>query len=358
MQPPHADTIKTQQEEHMYNPFNPVNVMITLSDVQGILTRYGLPSIINNMELYRRAFIHSSYTKRPDCETTTTQPKISLAEKPSNCHALSTKSNETLEYLGDGILEAITKFLMYRRFPKQEPGFMTDKKIAIVKNEAIGRIAMEMGLHQWLMLSRNAEQKKTRTNLKRLGCLFESFLGALFLDFNKGQLKDEHQWFQTFFLTPGPGFQMAQVFVENVFAQHIDWAALIQNDDNYKNLLQIKIQKEFKVTPHYLSMDESLGSDGYQMGVFLCVGQSIHTQSISKAITVDQIHQEHEEEEEQEEEEQEQEGEEDHDLFPKIQKYIQRHEGKIFLYLGHGVHKIKRKAEQIACRCVLQLVDS
>ena len=26
---------------------------------------------------------------------------------------------------------------------------------------------------------------QTRTNLKKLGCLFESFLGALFLDFNK-----------------------------------------------------------------------------------------------------------------------------------------------------------------------------
>ena len=32
---------------------------------------------------------------------------------------------------------------------------------------------------------KNAEEKKTRTNLKKLGCLFEAFLGALFLDFNK-----------------------------------------------------------------------------------------------------------------------------------------------------------------------------
>ena len=34
-------------------------------------------------------------------------------------------------------------------------------------------------------------RKKTRTNLKKLGCLFEAFLGALFLDFNKINIKDE-----------------------------------------------------------------------------------------------------------------------------------------------------------------------
>ena len=96
-----------------------------------------------------------------------------------------TKSNERLEFLGDGILEAIVKYYLYRRFPKENEGFMTEKKIALVKNEAIGRLAYEMRLNKWLVISRHAEEKKTRTNLKKLGCLFEAFLGALFLDHNK-----------------------------------------------------------------------------------------------------------------------------------------------------------------------------
>ena len=49
-----------------------------------------------------------------------------------------------------------------------------------------------------------------------LGCLFEAFLGAMFLDFNKLSVKDEDGWFQNIFLT-GPGFQMVQIFLENVF---------------------------------------------------------------------------------------------------------------------------------------------
>jgi hypothetical protein len=52
----------------------------------------------------------------------------------------------------------------------------------------------------------------------------------------------------------GPGFQMAQVFVEAIFERHVNWIELILTDDNYKNILQVKIQKEFKITPDYIEM--------------------------------------------------------------------------------------------------------
>ena len=41
-------------------------------------------------------------------------------------------SYERLEFLGDGVLECITKYYLYRRFPKEDEGFMTEKKIALV----------------------------------------------------------------------------------------------------------------------------------------------------------------------------------------------------------------------------------
>ena len=40
---------------------------------------------------------------------------------------------------------------------------------------------------------------------------------------------------------------MAQIFIEKIFETHVDWMELINNDDNYKNILQVKIQKEFKI---------------------------------------------------------------------------------------------------------------
>ena len=110
-------------------------------------------------------------------------------------------------------------------------------------------------------------KKKTRTNLKKLGCLFEAFLGALFLDFNKISIKDEHDWFKNIFVT-GPGFQMAQIFVERVFEEHVNWIEMLQTDDNYKNILQVKIQKIFKTTPIYKEISEE-SDEGYHMGVYL-----------------------------------------------------------------------------------------
>ena len=325
----HDDDILKTDEGLVFNPYNPLNTEITLNEVQCILTKYGVPSVINNIALYKRAFVHRSYTKRPHFENM--QQNITIVERPPDCMPLSSKHNESLEFLGDGVLELITKYYLYRRFPKENEGFMTEKKIAIVKNEAIGKIALEMGLHKWLILSKHAEEKKIRTNLKKLGCLFEAFLGALFLDFNKIVVKDEEGWFQNMFVT-GPGFQMAQKFIENIFEKHIDWIALIQNDDNYKNILQVKIQKEFKVTPHYVEIEHNIDL-GYKMGVYLCLGQHIYNLKPSDSIHISKFK-----------------------TFQSIQEYIAQHD-KIFLFMGEGQHKIKRKAEQIACNEALTFLN-
>jgi dsRNA-specific ribonuclease len=317
----HDDDLIKTEEGFIFNPYNPLNVKITLCEVQSILSKYGLPTKVHNIALYERAFVHRSYTKRPNFENI--QQNITIVERPSDCMSLSSKSNERLEFLGDGVLECVTKYLLYRRFPKADEGFMTEKKIAIVKNEAIGKIALEMGLNKWLILSRHAEEKKIRTNLKKLGCLFESFIGALFLDFNKIVVNDEENWFQNMFVT-GPGFQMAQKFIENIFERHIDWIALIQNDDNYKNILQVKVQKEFKVTPHYLEIEHDIEL-GYKMGVYLCLGQAIHTLSHNDSLDISFFKN-----------------------FKAIQDFANENK-KVFIFMGEGQHKIKRKAEQIAC---------
>jgi dsRNA-specific ribonuclease len=317
-------------EIYIFDPYNPLNNEIQQKNVEEILQKYGINMPIHNFNLYKRAFIHRSYIRRPTIENT--QNNITIVPKPDNCLGLFTKSNERLEFVGDGVLECITKYYLYRRFPKENEGFMTEKKIALVKNEAIGRLAMEIGLHKWFILSKNAETKQTRTNLKKLGCLFESFIGAMFLDFNKLAVQDEDDWFKTTFLC-GPGFQMVQIFVERVFESHVDWMNLIQNDDNYKNILQVKIQKQFKVTPHYMEVEEHNTENGYHMGVYLCLGQPIfgltHRQSVHCNIFKS---------------------------YEEIHQYMSVH-GKIFLFLGEGIHKIKKKAEQIACDEAIRLLN-
>jgi dsRNA-specific ribonuclease len=188
---------------------------------------------------------------------------------------------------------------------------MTEKKIALVKNESIGNLALLMGLQQWFVISQHSEEKKIRTNLKKLGCLFEAFLGAIFIDF-----KEE-------------GFRIAQTFIESVFEKHIDWTELILCDDNYKNMLQVKIQKEFKTTPEYLEISHG---NFYHMGVYLCIGQPIWKTNIQSAIPFTHFK-----------------------TFQAIHHYLKAHPF-VLIHLGEGKHKIKKKSEQLACEQALQLL--
>ena len=329
------DDIRVERNAHgietlVFDPFNSLNKEIQPDEIMKVLRNYGITVPIHNFQLYKRAFIHKSYIKRPHIENQ--QNHIVIVDRPGDCLPLYSKSNERLEFVGDGILEFITKYYLYRRFPKENEGFMTEKKIALVKNESIGKMAMEMGLHKWYVLSKHAESKQTRTNLKKLGCLFEAFLGAMFLDLNKVSVKDEGGWFENTFVT-GPVFQFVQIFVENVFEKHVDWISLIQNDDNFKNILQVKIQKEFKVTPHYLEMDTHSLEGGYHMGVYLCLGQPIHMAKMEDAVSISTF-----------------------SNYGEIHQYMCQHRHAL-IFLGEGNHKIKKKGEQVACETAIHILD-
>ena len=127
---------------------------------------------------------------------------------------------------------------------------------------------------------------------------------------------------------------MVQIFVENVFEKHVDWMNLIQNDDNYKNILQVKIQKNFKVTPHYMDIEEYNADTGYHMGVYLCLGQPIHNMVQSQSININKFKN-----------------------YNDIHQYMSVNR-KIFVFLGGGLHKIKKKAEQIACENAIKNLEN
>ena len=326
--------IQTEQGDLIFDPYNSKNNEITENAVCDILKKYGVPDKVHNLNLYKRAFVHKSYCKRPKLENE--ENGVIITERPNDCMTLKTKSNERLEFLGDGVLECITKYYLYRRFPKENEGFMTEKKIALVKNEHIGKLAYEMGLNRWYIMSKNAEEKKTRTNLKKLGCLFESFLGALFLDFNKIDINDDADWFKNVFVT-GPGFQIAQIFVENIFENHVDWMKLIQNDDNYKNILQVILQKAFQVTPIYREITDWDEETGYHMGVYLCLNIKKHqfTPQDDNIKTIQTFG--------------------SFDNLKEAWKYRDtKWDNGLVIFLSESKHKIKKKAEQAACKMAIE----
>ena len=286
----------------VFYPYNPKNKQITSNKINEILKKYGIHDSITDIELYTRAFTHSSYCKRPF------DSSVIIKDVPD--FPIRDISNERLEFLGDGILECVTKYYLYRRFPRENEGFMTEKKISLVKNESIGKLSNDMGLSEWYVLSKYAEDKNTRSNLKKLGCLFEAFVGALFLDFKEN------------------GYAVASTFIIHVLEHHIDWTELLLCDDNYKNILQVKLQKEFKVTPEYVEINH--GTE-YHMGVYLCIGQPIWKVPLKDAIPFSSF-----------------------GSFEQIHAHVRKHK-QVFVHLGEGKHKIKKKSEQLACENALGL---
>ena len=90
--------ITKEDEELIFNPYNTNNKDISESEVCDILKKYGVPDKVHNLNLYKRAFVHRSYCKRPKLENEANG--IIIAEKPEDCMSLKTKSNERLEFLG------------------------------------------------------------------------------------------------------------------------------------------------------------------------------------------------------------------------------------------------------------------
>ena len=77
-----SQDIKSQDNELMFNPFNEQNKEITENEISNILKQYNLSGKINNIKLYKRAFIHKSYTKKPAIENEI--QNIKVVDSPDN----------------------------------------------------------------------------------------------------------------------------------------------------------------------------------------------------------------------------------------------------------------------------------
>ena len=158
------------------------------------------------------------------------------------------------------------------------------------------------------------------------------------MDFNKITIKDEGKWFENVFVT-GPGFQIAQTFVEGIFEKHVNWVELIQNDDNYKNILQVILQKAFQVTPVYREITEWDEETGYHMGVYLCLNKKSHefTPQDSDIRKLEEF-----------------------GTFENFKQTWKDRDTKwdsgLVIFLSESKHKIKKKAEQAACKMAIEVL--
>ena len=113
----------------------------------------------NDITLLQRAFTHSSYANE-------------------NKHAVD---YERLEFLGDAILGYVVGDYLYRFFPTQPEGFLTDRRAFLVNADTLSSIIDELDLVHFMRIGSNAADNVLSS--KNVKCdLFEAIAGAIYLD--------------------------------------------------------------------------------------------------------------------------------------------------------------------------------
>lgn len=91
-------------------------------------------------------------------------------------------SNERMEFLGDSILSFIVSDYLFRKYPEYNEGKLTNLRSLLVNTKMLAELSRECDLGSMLRLSKGEEESGGRNNQSLLADLFESYLGAIFLD--------------------------------------------------------------------------------------------------------------------------------------------------------------------------------
>ena len=170
---------------------------------------------INNVNIYRQAFTHKSALRKYNLK----------------------KTFETLEFVGDAVLNFIVTRFLFEKYSDQQEGFLTKSRIKMVRGKTLAIIGEKMGLDKWILMDDKGMSCGWQKNPKVLEDVLEAIIGAIYNDL---------------------GLVHTRNFVLNMYdnPEYIDLNLLLSIDDNFKDKL-IKMCKQWKMTPIY----NTLGQD-------------------------------------------------------------------------------------------------
>lgn len=184
----------------------------------------------NNQDLLLQALTHRSY----------------LNENPS----FRLGHNERLEFLGDAVLELVVTEELYNKFPEKPEGDLTSFRAALVNSKMLADVSTELGINDFLVLSRGEAKDTGRARQFILANAFEALIGALYLD---------------------AGYESARDFIQRVILSRVDDVLSKKLYKDPKSLFQEEAQDRVGITPTYEVVRE-WGPDHdkhFVVGVFL-----------------------------------------------------------------------------------------
>lgn len=113
---------------------------------------------------------------------------------------------ERLEFLGDAVLGLAVSTLLVERLPQQAEGELSRARASLVRQDALHRIALDLGLPALLRLGEGEQRSGGRERASILADAAEAVLGALYLDagFEAAQAV-ARRWYEGVELRPGLG---------------------------------------------------------------------------------------------------------------------------------------------------------
>jgi ribonuclease-3 len=242
---------KTQEVATDELPYNPSNVLLQEPDVRALFDAHGLAGVpIKNLNLYRNAFVHKSYCTMKNDDFETGNDRC-----PSDCLPLQEMSYERLEFLGDAILGVVVARYLYDRFPDQAEGFLSRMRTKIVNGKMLGHLGQVIGFPKFAIISKQVEQGQGRENYKIMEDIFEAFIGAIYMDFQTEADMPEMPAASRSVVPPtGIGYYMAETWVIAIMEKYLDFADLIQQRTNFKDILVRYMQCTYQDAPRFFEL--------------------------------------------------------------------------------------------------------
>ncbi len=89
---------------------------------------------------------------------------------------------QRLEFLGDRVLGLVVADMLLAAFPAEDEGALAKRLAALVRREALAKVAQGIDLGRYLTLSKGEDEIGGRSNPALLADAMEAAIGALYLD--------------------------------------------------------------------------------------------------------------------------------------------------------------------------------
>lgn len=203
---------KTTKEKKEMNNIH--NRLISKQEVMSIVNNLlpGEITQINNIHVFVKAFMHKSFSIKDDIIDE--EDNYCLFDK--NYIEKQRASNERLEFLGDAFLNLATAEYLFEKFPGKNEGFLTKLRTKLVRDTQLSYLGNSLGFTRWILISSHVERISGRSNPKLIEDVFESFIAALYID---------------------QGHVICKKFIFSCFDKYVNLEYLVNNNDNYKDIL-------------------------------------------------------------------------------------------------------------------------